>query len=124
MDQHLKRYLNAYLPVLAWTLFIFILSNQPQLPGPELFTWDFIFKKSAHMFVYFVLFQLVCRAFFIHAGRKSTRLVIFALLFTLIYAATDEFHQSFVPGRTATARDFLYDSLGIGISWLYLYRYI
>lgn len=120
----IPRLINAYLPVIAWTAFIFFLSNQPQLPGPELFTWDYLFKKCAHIFVYFVLFQLTVRAFFIHAQKKSHLQVRWAILFAIIYAMTDEFHQSFVPGRTATTRDFFYDSLGIMISWLYLYRYI
>ena len=34
-----------------------------------------------------------------------------ALILSCLYAASDEFHQVFVPGRTASARDILIDTL-------------
>ena len=36
----------------------------------------------------------------------------FAMLLTVLYGVTDEFHQSFVPGRYATIGDIIADSIG------------
>ena len=119
----IKQFLNSYIPIVLWSGFIFLLSNQPVLPGPQLYTWDFIFKKCAHIFVYFVLFLLVNRGISIHFDGKSKKSYL-ALLFTIVYAMTDEFHQSFIPGRSSTIRDLGYDGLGMIIGWLKLHRYI
>jgi VanZ family protein len=120
----LPKLIQAYFPVVAWSALIFFLSSQPQLPGPDLFAWDYFFKKMAHLTVYYVLFRLTCRGMSIHLKFDSTTTALLAVLFCLVYAATDEFHQSFVPGRTATVRDLLYDGLGIAIGWLRYHRYV
>lgn len=120
----LKSYLSAYLPILLWSGFIFFLSNQQTLPGPDLYAWDFVFKKSAHVFVYFVLMLLVQRAILKLHIENVVKASVFALVFSVLYAMTDEFHQSFVPGRSGTLRDLLYDMLGIGIAWLQIHKYV
>src|SRR5258708_4345873 len=98
----MKRIVLYYLPVVVWCGFIFLLSSQSNLPGPGSAVLDFIFKKSAHMFVYGVLYWLLFRA--ANAG-KSQKLFLIPLLICMAYAATDEFHQSFIAGRTPTIRD-------------------
>lgn len=44
----------------------------------------------------------------------------------LLYAVTDEFHQSFVPGRTSLASDIIVDfagaSIGLGLFYLFYYK--
>jgi hypothetical protein len=52
-------FINRWSTVFVWCAFIFFLSSQPHLPGPQDKTWDFIFKKLAHVTVYAVLFRLV-----------------------------------------------------------------
>lgn len=121
--KHSRALLSAYIPVLLWSVFIFLLSNQPTLPGPDLYAWDFLFKKSAHMFVYFVLFFLFFRALRIHYIARP-RAALLAVALTLAYAATDEFHQTFVPGRTGTIKDLGFDALGILVGWLKLEKYV
>lgn len=77
-------------------------------------TISFIVRKSAHMSEYAVLGVL----FYLYGketlGRKAVWL---ALLGVFAYAATDEFHQLFVPGRTGKVVDVMIDTLGgsIGI---------
>jgi len=88
---------------------IFLLSSQPVLPGPNIIWMDFFFKKLAHMFVYAVLYFLIFRAL---NYKKSDPNFLLPLLFTIMYAATDELHQFFVPGRTATVRDLGFDLYG------------
>ncbi len=110
-----KNYVFAYLPPSLWALVIFFLSNQEVLPGFTVSIYDFIFKKAAHMFVYAILYLLLFRAYLVtqssHANSKKQYLIPIAL--GLVYAITDELHQSLVPGRHASPRDLLYDSLGM-----------
>jgi hypothetical protein len=103
----------AYAPAVIWASLIFFLSAQEVLPGFTVSLHDFLFKKSAHMFVYGVLFYLLLRATRQHSGDKS-KVFQYALplLITLAYACIDEWHQSTVPGRYPTGRDIAYDMLG------------
>ena len=44
------------------------------------------------------------------------------MLIGLAYAASDEIHQYFVPGRSSDAGDWLADALGVGAGCLLVYR--
>jgi VanZ family protein len=72
----------------------------------------FFIRKCAHFTEYFVFSLLILRA--IRAGRRETHLVWAAVAILLVagYAALDEFHQSFVPGRTPAITDVLIDTTG------------
>lgn len=76
---------------------------------------DRIIKKSGHIFEYAVLSFWVWYAF---EFRKDRRWL--AWFIAVLYAATDEFHQSFVPGRFPSVWDVaIFDNLGALISlWL------
>ena len=112
-----------YFRVFVWAMLIFVLSSQPVLPGPQLFAFDFLLKKSAHIIVYGILFIFILQA--LEKDIKNPLKASFlAFVLTFIYAARDEFHQSLVPGRTGTFRDLGYDSLGMAIAWLAYYKYI
>jgi VanZ family protein len=92
------------LPVALMGL-IFYLSAQPDL-NSGLGTWDLVLRKGAHMTEYGLLWFLWTRVF----GPFP------ALAITLFYAATDEFHQSFVHGRHGTPVDWAIDAAGVGIA--------
>lgn len=49
---------------------------------------------------------------------SKLKLLLVTLFVGLIFAASDEIHQSFVPGRTASIYDFIADAIGILISLL------
>lgn len=106
--------INAYLPPLLWASLIFILSDQNTLPGASSPVVDLIFKQSAHTFVYAVLHFLIWRI--------NKKQVLAPILITLAYTLTDEFHQSFIPGRTATWIDIGFDLIGISISHYLTHR--
>jgi len=77
------------------------------------FVWTLklFLRKSAHFAEYFILGVLVMNA--MKAGEMpDLRAFILALLFCVLYAASDELHQYFVPGRDARATDVLIDSIG------------
>lgn len=69
-------------------------------------------RKTAHFAEYFVFSLLILRA--IRAGRQTTRLTwaLAAIAIVAGYAAMDEFHQSFVPGRMPLISDVLLDTTG------------
>lgn len=72
----------------------------------------FFVRKAGHFTEYFVLSLLILRG--VRAGRKRVRLawMAIALLAVALYASLDEFHQRFVPGRTAAVSDVVLDTTG------------
>ncbi|SHJ93029.1 VanZ like family protein [Anaerobranca californiensis DSM 14826] len=68
-------------------------------------------RKFAHFTVYFILGILITNAFTV-TGIKGKKRLIYSLIFCVIYAITDEFHQTFVPGRSGQITDVLIDSFG------------
>jgi len=70
-------------------------------------------RKLGHVSEYFILGILLFRAF--RGGStemRSPRWAFSSLLVIVLYAASDEFHQSFVPARTASLVDVGIDTLG------------
>jgi VanZ family protein len=125
-NRSIKHYLLAYLPVLAWMGLIFLLSSRSTLPGFELSTLDFIFKKMGHVVVFGTLYFLIHRAIL-----KTTSVDVFhpavwgvAIALTIAYGVSDELHQAMVAGRTASIRDVGFDTLGALIVFLKQYTYI
>ncbi len=103
-------WLRAWGPVLAWMGLIFYLSAQPKLPGPASPFWNILLKKIGHFVVYGVLAWLVLRA--LSRTEYVTRQRWIAWGFAVLYAISDEFHQSFVPGRHPKGLDLLIDACG------------
>lgn len=104
---------------------IFVVSSleQPPLPMPE-FEWLTI-DKLYHFIEYVILSGLVARAL-VKAKPPvvPARLVWHvAAVFSILYGASDEWHQTFVPGRFATVADWVADVLGsiAGVLSVYLY---
>lgn len=96
--------------------FIFFLSSQPHLPRYPHHLIDFFLKKVAHLLEYAVL------AILLHRGVGSEG-GWWALLIGGLYALSDEFHQSFVPGRNAELLDLALDILGVVLG-LYMARMV
>jgi len=90
---------------------IFVLSAQshlPSAPGPWL---DTLLKKAGHAFAYGVLAWLYQRALRPHI-RTPLVLRIASASLAVVYALSDEYHQTFVPGRTGRLFDVLVDGAG------------
>jgi len=79
----------------------------------------FVVRKSAHVTEYAVLSLLVLRALRIWrdcpSARWSWSLAFAALAISAMYAATDEMHQRWVPDRTPSMHDVMFDSAGAAI---------
>lgn len=57
-------------------------------------------------------YALLAQAYLHGLGRGKSRSIWIAWIFTILYAITDEYHQSFVPGRNSRLFDIGIDSLG------------
>ena len=77
---------------------------------------DFIFKKSAHVTEYAILFWLLFRAMSDDNKDVTKSMFIKVFILTVLYAFSDEWHQTFVAGREGTLRDVGFDTIGTLIS--------
>ncbi|MGH4050239.1 MAG: VanZ family protein [Clostridium sp.] len=126
--------------VIGWMVLIFLFSSQPgevssgnnkfviymfNLLGLDLNNIfgtmsDFIVRKAAHCTEYFILYILLYRA--IKADKDaSIKVFISSILIIFLYACSDEFHQSFVPGRGPAFRDVMVDTCGGLLAFLVMY---
>jgi VanZ family protein len=95
---------------------IFSFSSQSGDNLPNFLSWDYVIKKMGHAIGYGVL-----ALSYFHFLKYDKKKYWLAWLLALIFSATDEFHQSFVAGRHASAFDVLvFDNLGAACAlWLY-----
>jgi VanZ family protein len=133
--------LRNWVPVFLWAAVIFVFSTDifssantagvfepilqqlfPQLPVDYIERLHSVFRKLGHFTEYFVLGGLLWRALRYHdaAASRSRRLAL-SIAITLLYAISDEWHQSFIPSRTASVVDVLIDTLG-GICGIWTFK--
>jgi len=100
--------MSQWLPALIMMGLIYYFSSIPSSEMINFGAWDTLVKKSGHFFGYSILGLTYLR------GLKeiSWCSCCWALLIVVLYALSDEYHQSFVPGRTSTLVDVGIDSLG------------
>ncbi|MBI1749553.1 MAG: VanZ family protein [Acidobacteria bacterium] len=129
------RWLRQWWPAMAWAAAIFFFSTGafggestsrfiipflrwllPDAPPETLFQLHFLIRKAGHFVEYFFLSLLVLRGLRGGAGGWRLRWGLAALLISTGYAATDEFHQYFVPSRGAAAQDVLLDAAGAAVA--------
>ncbi len=111
-NKHFKKW-EKYASLIIWMAAIYYLSNKSLefLGGFDLST--FVIRKIAHMFEFAVLTLLVFRILN-KTDKKSIHWeVLGSFIFAVLYAISDEYHQSFVSGRIGTYRDVIVDTLGI-----------
>lgn len=106
----MRRGTLVFLPVLAYAALIFFLSSQPN-PLPFLPQGLLSQDKLLHASEYAVLAALLLAALR-GVGVRPVAAVVLAVLVASAYGASDEFHQSFVPNRTADVLDWVADTLG------------
>ena len=79
---------------------------------------SFIVRKSAHMFLYLVLYFLM---FYTMYQFNIEKRKVLSLLFCLFYAISDEIHQLFIPNRSFMVIDILIDMMGTSFAYLILF---
>lgn len=116
------RRVMLWLPVVALCAAIFAVSSIPDdrvlggAPLPETMG-----RKLGHLVEYGLLAALFARA--LKGEGRPPKVVFWAsLLFCFLYAASDEFHQTFVKGRYGKVRDVALDTLGAALALSVLRR--
>ena len=111
-----QRTLGFVGPILRWLF--------PNMPPDHIEDIHLFIRKCGHLTEYAILALLLWRA--LHASKNylpawSWPKVCGTLLLVCLYAASDEFHQSFVPTRTARMSDVFIDTAGGAIGLLVLW---
>ena len=115
-----SRFARYWLPALCWMALIFFLSSLQGSSLSDFGSLDFFVKKGAHVTEYAILYLLLFRAFYtVMASRKA---LIVSAIIGVLYAVSDEYHQTFVPLRDGRVRDVVIDSIGIFLMYLFLRR--
>lgn len=132
----LRRFITYWLPLLLWMVVIFgastslgsprntsrfivpfLLWLNPHMSPETLELWHHVIRKTAHAVEYamlgFLIWRVVHSAAVLAAQRTPWHFRL-SLLLAALYAATDETHQIFVPGREARVLDVLLDTCGAG----------
>ena len=110
---NIRKKITPWIPVLIWMLVIFAFSSRPTLRAATIDWQDFIIRKMAHFVEYFILFALNYRALLRSTSLSKRQAILLAFGLGLIYAFSDEYHQTLVPGREGRFRDVFIDSLGL-----------
>ncbi|HEX5165125.1 MAG TPA: VanZ family protein [Thermomicrobiales bacterium] len=106
----MKQLIVRIIPAVAWMAFIFFMSSQEQFPS-TLGVSIMLLTVVGHMVLYGVLGLLLLFAF-AGTARPSRTTMAAAVLGAALYGVTDEFHQSFVPGRDASVFDLFVNTVG------------
>jgi VanZ family protein len=105
--QPLSVFLRRWGPALVMMLLIFIFSSLPSTSVPGFGKFEFSVKKGGHALGYLLLGRAYLTGF-----RPRKAAAWFALGMCILYAITDEIHQSFVPGRSPRVLDVGIDTIG------------
>jgi VanZ family protein len=120
-----------YAPLALWAVLIFVGSGDvlsgshtsiilravrwlfPNVRNESLAVFHLLVRKAGHLTEYAIFATLAARAFRTSSHDLLRRHWFWvSLLLAIAYALSDEYHQSFVPSRTASIYDSLIDSVG------------
>ena len=122
----IRIFLLYWLPAILWMCFIFALSSRQRISVGDSYAQNFAIFKTLHLIEYSTLYVLLFRAFYksLHKKIKLKYIFAFAVASAILYAATDEFHQTFTPTRQGSIRDIGIDSIGIFFAFSYTKIYL
>lgn len=104
------RLVSRYAPPLAVMALIFFLSAQPDL-STDLGVADTVLRKLAHITIFGALWLTLARA-------TDWRRPLLVTVIAVLYAISDEIHQTFVEDRHGSPFDVAIDAFGIGLAAL------
>ncbi len=120
MNLEIQKKLFA-LPVFVAALSIFYVSSIPQLPFLQTaFAWQ---DKVLHIIAYFIFGLSLLIAFIPYKKTSLQKKLIIFISIGTFYGASDEYHQSFIIGRSSEIADLVADIIGIILSSLIMIMY-
>ena len=85
-----------------------------EIQPPVLKALEVLLRKAAHLFLYFLLGFCAASTIRQKTGIRR-RVFLISLCWCSFFAATDEFHQFFVPGRSGMWQDWLLDTVAASL---------
>ncbi len=107
--------ISSWVLVVLWSGIIFYFSSVPNLKISQFGFLDFVLRKAAHITEYVVLCIFYIRALKNTTKLSDKKIYLFSVIFSIVYAITDEIHQSFVPTRNCNIFDLFFDTVGVGL---------
>jgi VanZ family protein len=108
------RWVGAWGPAAGWAAFLFFMSSRETI-GVDLSSG---LDKVAHFGAYLVLGFLLA-----YGGSRFSLIAWVAVAIGVLYGASDEIHQSFVPGRSSEVADWVADALGT-VAGVLIYHFL
>ncbi len=124
MPQKIHSKIFYWTPTFTCALAIFILSSHSSVKTTEFYLGDFLVKKTAHIVEYTILSLLIYRSLKNTTNLNKTQLILWTLLLSVMYAISDEIHQTFVPTRTGKVRDVGIDTIGISFCVVFVAKIV
>jgi len=115
LQTKIHKFAIFWLPPMLWAALIFTFSAMAVSKSSEIYWQDFVVKKTAHFIEYAVLSFWLYRAL-LAEGVGKVRSGVYAVVLSIIFAISDEVHQSYTPGREPRIRDVVIDTIGAGFS--------
>lgn len=139
-----KSFLKYWLPVILWAALIFSASGDkksvqrssriiepfvrwliPDISDEAVGNTVFVVRKCAHV-TEFAIFTLLLRraangVLWKQGAQWNWNAARFAFVVSVLFAISDEIHQSFVPGRQGAVMDVVIDSTGAACALLFLW---
>lgn len=111
MSDRLRGLLAFVLPAICYSLFIFLMSSLSAPPTPTFnLEWG---DKITHAGAFGLMMLFTFRATrWLFSNRTLGMQIVLAALYCIVYGATDEIHQYFVPGRSCDIFDWIADTTG------------
>lgn len=120
---------------LIWMIIIFLVTQLPYFTGERTASaihrtiaaqadydivgfLNLLLRKATHIIAFGVL-----SVFLLKSMETLSYSYLLSLIFTSVYAMSDEYHQSFMPGRVASFEDVLFDSFGALLAMAILFFY-
>jgi len=118
----MKKIIYFWFPPILWMVIIFFLSSRTKISLSPEYLINFLIFKTLHMIEYAILYLLFFRAFLSHSknGLPLSTSLLVPILFSVIFAASDELHQTFVYSRQGTVRDVIIDTVGIILMFIFV----
>lgn len=112
--KRLKNLFFYWLPPVLWMGFIFFLSSRSRVSVTHVYATDFVIFKSLHMIEYGILYFFFFRALYATGGKRLTtkQKLVYPIIFSIVFAISDEAHQLFTPTREGQIKDVIIDSIG------------
>lgn len=122
----LKKFLIYWIPPFIWMLLIYLLSSRERTIVSDQYILNFVFFKLLHVVEYAFLYFLLFRATNSIKDKKVTTKdrFILPIFISILYALSDEIHQTFVPTREGRIRDVFIDTLGIYLMYIYIKNHL